>query len=130
MPSDSIRRRAAFMLLEVVIAVGIFAFAVVGLAIAMNRIIDVELVSRSEQRLRLEVQSRLAEARLEPFEEGTIELAGGARGIAYFRVVERLELENRDGELLDGLFTMRVEARSGGEVVQTAEVIVNENARF
>lgn len=132
---DRCRRRArggagGFMLLEVVIAVGVFAFAVVGLAGAMNRLIDVELLSREEQRLRLEVESRLAEARLERVVEGTLDLGEDAAGIQYTRIVEPVELENADGVMLDGLFLLRVEGRRGDEVVQFSEVIVNANKPF
>lgn len=122
--------RDAFMLLEVVIAVGIFAFAMVGLAETMNRLIDVELASREDQRVRLEIQSRLAEARLANIETGEIDMGEDAFGVRYIREYEEIEFLNQYDEPLDGIFTLTITALEDGEPVQSAEVLVNANARF
>ncbi len=124
------RSSNGFMLLEVIIAVGVFAFAVVGMSLAMNQLIDVELFSREEQRLRLEVQSRVAESRLEPIEEGVVELREGTDGTKYRRIIEPLELENMDGVALGEMYLMRVEALRGDTVVQFSETYIYGNALF
>ncbi len=123
------RQAGGFMLLEIVIAVGIFAFAVVGLATAMNRLIDVELVSREELRVRMELDSKLAEARLAEVREGTTDLGEDASGLRYRLDIAPLELRNADDELLEGLFLLKVSAIKGDEVLQSAEIIANAHAK-
>ncbi len=121
---DRVNALRGFMLLEVIIAVAVFAFAVVGLSLTMNRLIDTELVTREEQRLRLEVQSRVAEARLEPIQEGVVELREGEDGTRFRRVIEPLEMENMDGIVLGDMFLLRVEALDGDELLQFSETII------
>lgn len=125
MPTRSVgpSSERGFMLLEIVIAVGIFAFAVVGLATAMNRLIDVELVSREDVRIRMEIDSRLAEARLAELTEGATDLGVDTTGIRYRLVISPLDWRNINDEPLNGLFLLKVSALSGDEEIQSAEVI-------
>lgn len=130
-PDAQMRRPAqgGFMLLEIVIAVGIFAFAVVGLATAMNRLIDVELISREDLRVRMELDSKLAEARLAEVKEGTTDLGEDGSGLRYRVDIKPAELRNADDKVLDGLFLFKVSALRGDEIVQSVEMIVNSNAK-
>ncbi len=109
----SVRRSTAgFMLLEVMIAVGVFAFAVVGLSMALNRILDIEILSGRDQRIRLELESRLAETRAEPLTPGKESLGKDAMGVEYMRIVEELELKNMDDVRLNGMYLLRLEAKT------------------
>ena len=116
--------RRGFVLLEVMLAVFIFAFAIIGLARALNKMIDVELISRDEQRIRLELESRLAEAKIERLEPGVTELEPDAMGMTYVREIEVLELENIDDIVLQNLLTLRIRALRNGDEINSAEVYV------
>jgi type II secretory pathway pseudopilin PulG len=59
-PSHQLSHRAAFTLFEVVIALAVFAFAVVGLMTALNTAIQSALEVRQRAMIRQELDSQLA----------------------------------------------------------------------
>ncbi len=114
--------------MEVMIAVGMFAFGIIGLASALNRMMEVELLSRRDQQVRIELESRYAESRLLPMVVETRSLGRDASGVEYTRIVEEAGLETEEGVPLQGLLRVRVNAidPADGALINFLEVFVYE----
>lgn len=115
-----------FLLLEVTIAVAIFAGAVVGLSLALNRILDAQKLTREERDLRFELENRLALARVVTPEEGTVDLDPDTLGRRYQRVTAPLELVNKEEAPLVGLWKITINALppKGEESLASATIYV------
>ena len=106
------------------IAVGIFAFAVVGLAYALNMILSTEKESRFEQDVRQLVESRLAEARADQMLPGTIALPSTIQNIELVRTIEPSTWINRHGAELPNLYRVEITATQQGQEILTSEIYV------
>ena len=119
------RSRRAFLLWEVLIASAVFAIAVTGLALALNRLIDANLAATREQRMRTELESRFAMARVDPeLQPGATTTERDADGIEYVRTVEEFTPENEAGEQLAGILKVTIRARKGEEALATASLLL------
>jgi len=119
------RRRRGFVLLEVVIAMGMFSFAIVGLAAALNSIISVELEARQARQVRFVIDSYMDQARLEQLVEETKALEPDVLGNTYQRVVEPVEIFNMDNVPLDGILRVTITATSpGGTRLMSSDLLV------
>lgn len=110
--SHTSRRAKGFLLLEVVLALGIFAIACTGLAVAFHRMADAATLAQSELRIIRILDSALAEQHSFPtLQEGTTTIPVEGTGIELEVVVEPIEdLENKEGELLQGMFHIKITA--------------------
>ncbi len=109
-----------FTLIEVIIALSLFALAVVGLAVALDRLVQASIVSRNDDELRQQMASRVDEATflpIETLEEGRQE-DPDPLGVTYSMRAERTdEFRNLAEEELTGLWwvTVRAEWTEGRE---------------
>ncbi|MCW1886461.1 type II secretion system GspH family protein [Luteolibacter flavescens] len=117
LPNRRSRRRAArgFLLLEVVLALGIFGIAATGFAVALQRTADLAALTQRELTTTRLLQSALAEAMSYPvLEEGTTSIAideMAEHGMEIVTTVELLpEMENEDGQLLQEMYRIEVVA--------------------
>lgn len=95
-----------FTLMEVLVAVAVFAFAVLGLLFALNVTTDAARETLRQQALRAELQNRLARLSVPPYNEGRqTEEAGGIR---YTSEVAREPIKAADLTLMDGYWRIRV----------------------
>ena len=118
---------AGFTLLEVMLAVMIFALAVVGLLTALNTTIGSVSAFNRQAQVRQALQTRLAEAREIDFAEGSTSSEPDEWGVTYTTDITPLDLQNRDGRLLDHLYSLRITAnwsQGGEDETDTAEVYV------
>ena len=99
-----------YILVEVLIAMFIFAFAVIGLSLSLQRIIEAEHISRRLIRVQMELESRIAEAREEILTTGEENLGEDDLGVRYEREVELLELETDEGQPITGLLQLTIRA--------------------
>ena len=118
LPDRRFRRRAArgFLLLEVVLALGIFGIAVTGFAVALQRTADLAALTQRQLTTTRLLQSALAEAMSYPvMEEGTTSVAideMAEYGMEIETTVELLpEMQNEDGQLLQEMYRIEVMAR-------------------
>lgn len=109
-------KRRGFLLMEVVLAIGIFAIAATGFAVALARTADAAALAQRRMQITRILESSLREAvSLPVLEEGTTTVAlqeeiGGA-GVEIDTTIEILsELENQDGQLLQQMFRIEVAA--------------------
>ncbi|MCU0794698.1 MAG: hypothetical protein MUF31_02065 [Akkermansiaceae bacterium] len=105
-----------FMLMEVVIAMGIFAMVATGFAIALARTSDLAQAAQRRMQVNRILDSALTAALSSPvLEPGTVsetlsEEIGGAT-VEVDTLIEPLEeLENEDGQLLQQMFRIEVSA--------------------
>ena len=101
----------AFSLLELLMAMAVFAIAAVSLAQAISLISLSVVESIDEGELREQLRGELLAASRDPYiEEGSRETAPNENEI-YFRIVtSEFRAENREGIYLDGLFEIEVTA--------------------
>ena len=95
-----------FTLMEVLVAVAVFAFAVLGLLFALNVTTDAARETLRQQALRAELQNRLARLSVPPYNEGRQTEATG--GIRYTSEVAREPIKAADLTLMDGYWRIRV----------------------
>ncbi len=122
MKSPQRRRRSdrknapGFLLLEALLAIGVFAIAVTGFTMALSRTADLADQAQRELAVTRLLQSALAEAMSYPvLEEGTTSVAveeRAAQGMEIETTVELLpEMQNEDGQLLQEMYRIEVAAR-------------------
>lgn len=109
--SASLRRKSAagFTLLEMLIALGIFAFAVIGLMMALEHTVDAARLTQREGAVRNGIENRLARlsvGRLRPLvNEETI------GGVTFFEKVDREEMRSIENVELPGFWRISVTAQ-------------------
>ncbi len=130
------RSRRGYVLLEIVIAMGLFAAVSVSLVKALHITSRAAASIQDEMRIQRVLQSAMIDALSNPnIEEGETvvdltELTGdGGDQLPFLRgqletIVEPMELENEDGQLLENMFLIRVTFywfADGSEMQKTAE---------
>lgn len=111
------RKRKGFLMMEVVLAIGIFAIAATSFAVAIYRISDTANSAQRQMKITRVLQSALNEyvsiPRIEEMSESVIldELISGAEVTVETEIVLMPEMENQDGELLQDMYHIEVRAR-------------------
>jgi len=93
------------------LAVGIFALAGIGIAMAVHDLAAVWHQSRQMDAVRIGLESRLAEARVMSLAEGSETSEPDNRGVVYEKIVTQLPLSNDEKIVLTGLYEIAVTAR-------------------
>lgn len=106
----------------------VFAIAVLGLLTTLNTTIQAAGDFNRESRIALSLQNQLAEAREIDFKGERSETVGPDElGATYKREIIRVALQNKNGQLLNHLFAIKITATwglGGPDETQTAEVYV------
>ena len=105
--------KRGFLLLEMVLALAVFGIAATGFAVALRRMGDAAALAQSELRITRILDSALGETLSLPvLEEGLTNSTVGETGIELDTTIELLEeLENEEGQLLQEMFLIKIEAR-------------------
>ncbi len=101
-------RRRGFTLLETLLALMVFSTAVVALVEAVHQIGEHTLLRRHEAAVQERMRSLLVEHTRRPDEIEEVKLQEG--DVTYIVTHTPLELKDRDGQPLAGLFEVRVTA--------------------
>jgi len=106
------RKKPGFLLLEVVLALGIFGIACTGLAVAFHRMAEAATLAQTELRITRMLDSALTEQLSFPtLEEGITQIPVEGTDIELDVVIEPIEdLENQDGELLQQMYHIEITA--------------------
>jgi hypothetical protein len=109
-----------FVLLEIMLAVAIFAIGVIGLGWSVNNCLTAEVAKKDDQRAVQALRNRETEIQrgsVLPSEEQTTELEGVFAGITIKQTRTPLNLKNENDAILSGLNQIDLEAtwESGGE---------------
>ncbi len=117
----------AYLLLDVVMAVAVFAIAMTGIVSAINGITETSSLFARDMQVQYGMDAMLVEARHRPLEEMGFERNDSDLGVLYRTEIEPLNQVNSKGEALEGLYRLKVSAmfENGDEdETDTAEVIV------
>lgn len=102
-----------FVLLEIIIALTVFAVAVTGLAVALHSSLDASNQLRRQASVRRGMESLLAEARQQAKrEEMQLSRSDETLGLSFQSTLEELKWTNRAGSPVRGLYRLRVVATS------------------
>jgi prepilin-type N-terminal cleavage/methylation domain-containing protein len=124
-------KKAGFTILELLMAMALFAIAGVSLAEALNLISLTVTETIEESELREQLRAVMLEVTRDPnLTTETRETEANREGLAFRIDIERLELDNEKGETLANMFSVKVTAlriQSGGrkETLDSASTIVN-----
>lgn len=104
------RKTRGFLLLEVMLAIAVFAIACTGLTMAFHRMSAAAGLAQSELRITRILDSALTEQLSLPMlEEGVTQIPVEGTDIELDVVIEPIEdLENQDGELLQQMFHIKI----------------------
>jgi type II secretion system protein I len=118
--------RRGFTLFEVLIALGVFAIAVTGLAIGLQSAVEAALSARQRALARFVIESRLAAAMTDPPLDGKRTIDGATNnGISVVETFEQVELQDTNGQIIPGMWKLQVVARIGKtESEERAEILV------
>lgn len=115
--NDQRRRPAGYVMMEIVIALGLFSAVAVSLVKALHMTSNTAITIQDEMRIERILRSAMTDALSNPnLEEGTetvdlTEITGDE--ISFFTgeietIVEPMELENEEGQLLQNMFRIEV----------------------
>jgi hypothetical protein len=120
--------RGGYVLLEIIIALTVFAVSVAGLASVLHSSLDSANLLRRQAAVRRGLESTLNEAKAKPKrEEMVINYKDEGLGIEYTSELEELKWVNRRGMPVKGLYILRAIAkdlRAAKPLNDTAEVYV------
>ena len=108
-------RRRGFLLLEVLLALGVFGMAATGFAMALHRTAELASLAQRKVKITRLLESALAEAMSYPvLEEGVTSVAVEEMVEADLQIDTTIELlpeiENEDGQLLQEMYRIEVRA--------------------
>ena len=111
-------RRPGYILMEMVIALTMFAIGVLGLARALNTAVEVANILNKDQRVRIGLRSFLEEVRRKPLTEMATSYADINTGINYTSSVDRVALTTTRGDTLSDLYNLKIVATytAGGDI--------------
>ncbi len=125
--SHSKLSKSAFTLFEVLIALGVFAMAVTGLAVALDSAVGAAVEARERALARVVLESRLAAAMSDPPTNGKrVVEARDNHGIRVEESLDPFEAKTTNGTLITGLWKLKISAdfgsaRNGRE---SAEILI------
>jgi type II secretory pathway pseudopilin PulG len=110
---SSRKKTKGFLLLEVVLALAVFAIACTGLTVAFHRMAGAASLAQSELRITRILDSTLTEQLSMPtLEEGVNQIPIEGNDIQLDVRIEPIEdMENQDGELLQQMFHIKIIAK-------------------
>ena len=121
-------RRHGYVLLEIIIALTVFAVVVTGLASALHSSLDAANLLRRQAAIRRGLESILVEAKAKPKrEEMPMTYKDDALGVEFRSELEELKWVNRRRRPVKGLYILRavaVDLRVAKALGDTAEVYV------
>lgn len=120
------RDAGGFTLFEVLIALGVFAIAVTGLALALQSAVDAALTARQRALARLVIESRLSAAMTDPPLDGRREIdARTNNGIGVVETFEQEKIQTTNGTDLPGMWKLKVVAEFGRNgTKESAEILI------
>ncbi|MBE2286844.1 MAG: hypothetical protein IAE77_25530 [Prosthecobacter sp.] len=105
-------RRPGYILFELVLALGIFAIAVLGLAKSLNQALETANLLRRDQIIRIGMRNFLEEVRRKPLAEMSTSAMDTTYGITYTSSTEPVALKTTNGSILSDIHNLTVVATS------------------
>lgn len=118
---------AGYALLDVALALTIFAFSVTSLVVLLQRTVETSAANARDRLVQAGIESFLVETRRKPVREMNSEFFDENLEVTYRAVVEPLGLSNVDGEALQDLYQLTITAEfedDGGLQEEEAQVYI------
>jgi Tfp pilus assembly protein PilV len=112
-PSRRCHGLRGYVLFEVILALTVFAFAVLGLANALNTGIEAAGILNKENDVRIALRSFIEEMRRKPVAEMATEIFDARLQAKLVSTVEELTLKDRNGTALSDLYLLKAQATYG-----------------
>lgn len=124
MRAKSATRRTCrgYALLDVALALTIFALTVTSLAVLLQRIVDTSGSFARDRLIQGKIQSLITEAKFKPVQDMNSEIRDESLDATFRTFVEPLNLSNVDGEGLEDLYQLTVIAQFEDEGGSQEEV--------
>lgn len=136
MKANSHPRRRPFwrgsILFELVLALTIFAIAVLGLAKALNQALETANLLKRDQIIRIGMRNVFEELRNKPLAKMSTTLMDTTYGITYTSTTEALSLKTTNGGVLSDMYKLSIHATSSFDGVpqdDTLDVYVYKPAQ-
>jgi type II secretory pathway pseudopilin PulG len=116
-----------YALLDVALALTIFAFSITSLVVLLQRTVDTSASFARDRLIQSAIDSYMTETKRKPVREMNGEYFDEALGITFRAEVEDLELANADGGGLKDLYKLTVTAEfedDGGTQEEVAELFI------
>lgn len=101
-------RNAAYILLELIIALSIFAIAVLGLAKSLSSSVEVSNILNRENAIQIGMRSFIEELRKKPLADMSTTYTDPNLGVTYTSKMEQLGIKTQRGENLADLYDLQV----------------------
>ncbi len=101
-----------YILLELVLALTIFAIAVLGLAKSLSQSMEVANLLRRDQIVRIGMRNFLEEVRRKPLAEMSVSSTDATYGVTYTTSTEPVSLKTTSGTILTDIYNLTVKATS------------------
>jgi hypothetical protein len=117
--------RRAYILFELVLALGIFAIAVLGLAKSLNQALETANLLKRDQIIRIGMRNFLEEIRRKPLTDMSTSMMDTTYGVTYTSVTEPVTLRTTSGTNLTDIYNLTIKATSSfNEVPEEATLSV------
>ena len=118
---------AGYALLDVILAVALFAITVTGLMRVMQRVNEASSGFARDRYIQQQLEGLLSERRKMTVEEMNYNMTDELSGVAFRTFVESFTVDNGEGNELTDLYKLTAEATfldDGGEQIERAELII------
>lgn len=105
-------RRPGYILFELVLALGIFAVAVLGLAKSLNQALETANLLKRDQIIRIGMRNFLEEIRRKPISEMSTTTMDTTYGVTYTSSTEPVSLKTTSGSTLSDIYNLTIKASS------------------
>jgi Tfp pilus assembly protein PilV len=112
MKTSAHKRRRGYILFELVIALTIFALAVLGLAKALNQALETANLLKRDQIIRIGMRNFLEEIRRKPLADMSTTSMDTTYGVTYTSSTEPVTLRTTSGSNLTDIYNLTIKATS------------------
>jgi Tfp pilus assembly protein PilV len=123
-PRVSFRRNGGgYILFELVLALTIFAIAVLGLAKSLNQALETANLLRRDQIIRIGMRSFLEEIRNKPIAQMSTSKMDTTYGISYTSTTDTVSLKTTNGSVLSDMYNLTIRATSSFDGVPQEDTL-------
>lgn len=116
-------RRSGYILFELVIALTIFALAVLGLAKSLNQALETANLLKRDQIIRIGMRNFLEEIRRKPLTELSTSQMDTTYGVTYTSSTEPVTLRTTSGGTLSDIYNLTIKATSSFDGVPQEDTL-------
>jgi Tfp pilus assembly protein PilV len=116
-------RQCGYILFELVLALTIFAIAVLGLAKALNQALETANLLKRDQIIRIGLRNFFEEVRNKPLAQMTTTKMDTTYGITFSSTTESLSLKTTKGGILSDMYNLTIHATSSFDGVPQEDTL-------